>query len=468
MTAQGRRRGARRRSAVVPLAIATFLSLLPGSGATAQAGLRDWEQMGRLTIRLIDSDTGAPIIQAFLELSSTGHRALTDSTGTASFLQLPPGTYTLSVRHIGYGEHEVPVETRGMTTSVLAIELEPSAIAVEPLEVLVEHRPRDLEDNGFYTRRAVGWGTYFDPRFVDRWGVGTWASAPRFIRLLGDFAPKFRSNRPSCIGVPLQVYVDGHKRITGLESLEAVSTWDIGAVEMYSGSTGLPEFALDPDAACGMVALWSNTWRGRVRRLGGADVELCASSDEEAVVVEGLIRDEFTDVLLPGAHVLATTYPAHDTRAARERRIISDRFGRYRVCDIPADHTLTVKVEVGDQAGQEHHVPLGDPLVHHDLTVRMSGPGDVVGRVLDRATRRPVVSADVGVEGTEDRTLTDELGYFRLDDVLPGDHALDIAHLGFEAPDSIDLGGRRTDRRAEDRAEREPGNARTPDRDRPS
>ena len=45
-----------------------------------------------------------------------------------------------------------------------------------------------LEDSGFYARRAVGWGSYYDPAFVDRWAVGTWASLPNTSMVLSSMS----------------------------------------------------------------------------------------------------------------------------------------------------------------------------------------------------------------------------------------------------------------------------------------
>ncbi len=385
------------------------------------------DQMGRIIARLVDAETGAPVTEAFVEFTTLERRALSDSTGTVAFYDLPPGRHELVVRHIGYGEQTVVVEMESMTSAIVGVQLAPRALAVAPLEVLIEHRPRYLEEMGFYLRRAEGQGTFFDPQFVERWNVGMWARVDRFLEVIRNMSPTFSSSF-LCTGPSF--YVDGRRDRT--RSLEVMSTYMVGAVEVYSSGHGVPDFALDPDAACGVIAIWTNRWRGRTRELGGGDVALCEPSERGTSVVEGTIRDEFTGVLLPGARVYATLYPAGRPRAARVSEIVSDREARYRVCDIPPDHTLSIQAWTAQWESPEYQVPVEGPVVTADVTIRLAGPGDLVGRVIDRGTGRPVAAADIAVRDGSARTQSDEAGYFRLEQVLPGDHLLRITHLGFE------------------------------------
>jgi len=399
-------------------------------------------RLARIVARLVDAETGAPIVQALATLVDLDRRALSDETGTVTFLDIPPGTHRMTVRHIGYGEQSVEVEVQSLTSVIMAVELTPVAVAVAPIEVEIEHRPRFLEDEGFYTRRAVGLGTFFDPQFVGRWGVGAWAAADQFVDLLLDMTPPMGRSIVCTAGPPV-VYIDGFRsgyyyppafsrRGNHYDPLEALSTYTIGAVEIYPQGHGAPLFAFDPDSVCGVIAIWTNRWRGRTRELGGGDIGLCEPRVPGAAVVEGTIRDEYTGVLLPGAHVFATTYPTGNTRAAETQEIVSDPTARYRICDVSPGHTLTLRAETADRVTSERAVPIDAPLVLHDVAIRVAGPGDLVGRVIDRATGRPVAAASVTVRGAQATARTDELGYFALDDVLPGDHVVDITHLGFE------------------------------------
>ncbi len=417
------------------LAAGLLLHPLLPSPTAAQNAATDPGELGRIVARLVDGATAAPVSGALVILDAAGRRLVSDSAGTAVFLDVMPGSHELAVRRIGYADQTLVVDVGALSTAVVAVQLSTQAVAVAPLDVVIENRPRRLEDVGFYDRRAEGLGEFFDPKFVERWSVGTWADAGYFLRLLRDLTP-----RPSCAPV---IFIDGRRALDGEivvpasrsreQSMSALRTFDIGAVEVYSDGAGTPMFGLGGSGCGAMIAIWTNHWRGREQRsLGGGDLELCEPVEPDATSVEGEIRDEFTGVLLPGAHVIAVTHPPGRPRATEERDIVADRGGRYRVCDVPSDHALTLQVETADHRGIERQVELAGPLITFDLSIRLAGPGVVVGRVLDRSTGRPVATAEVSVAGTSARTQTDELGYFALEDVRPGDHTVEISHLGFE------------------------------------
>ncbi|MDX1577364.1 MAG: carboxypeptidase regulatory-like domain-containing protein, partial [Gemmatimonadota bacterium] len=246
--------------------------------------------------------------------------------------------------------------------------------------------------------------------------------------LSGDMSWGVLGGGIGCEGPAL--YVDGRRDRNA--SLDVMSTYTIGAVETYYNTHGAPDFALDPDAMCGVIAVWTNRWRGRTRELGGGDVELCEPVVPGTSTVEGVLRDEFTDVILPGARVVATLVSEADADDRRSREIVSDPQGRYRVCDVPPGHRLYLKPIMAAFEGPDVQVPIDGPVVARDFTLRVAGPGQLVGRVLDRQTGRPVSTARVTVRDASLTVHTDEGGYFAVDEVLPGDHVLEVEHVGFE------------------------------------
>jgi hypothetical protein len=410
--------------------------------------------MGRIVAVLLDAETGAPIPDALVTLDALSRRTLSDSTGTAIFLDVPPARYTLSIRHIGYGEQTAVVDVEGMSSAVIAMQLDPRAIALAPLEVLIEQRPRYLEENGFYDRRAAAMGSFFDPEFIQRWSTGGQARADRFMDLLIDMTPQLGSMTGTSAsngraweaslgngftGQCPPIYIDGQRAFNdpGLNGrasreLEMMSTYQIGAVEIYPSSHGAPDFALEPGIGCGSIVIWTNRWRGRTREFGGAEVQLCEPRDLDLTQVEGEIRDEYTGVVLPGAHVIATVFDANSGREPKPKDVVADQHGRYRICDIPDGNTLALQVTAASKTGPEIQIPLDSRIVTRDLSLQVSGPGKVVGRVIDRGTGRPVAAANIAVAGVARQTQTDSEGYFVMEEVLPGDQVVEIAHLGFE------------------------------------
>src|SRR5687767_12214154 len=57
--------------------------------------------------------------------------------------------------------------------------------------------------------------------------------------------------------------------------------------------------------------------------------------------------------------------------------------------------------------------------------------GAVAGRVVDAATRQPVVGARVRLPRIGRETVTDARGIFRLTSIPPGDHTVTLSRLGY-------------------------------------
>ncbi|MBN2225859.1 MAG: TonB-dependent receptor [candidate division Zixibacteria bacterium] len=59
----------------------------------------------RISGKVFDTETGAPIAGATVTVFSTAFRTITDEYGTFSFADLPEATYSIQVTCIGYGDH---------------------------------------------------------------------------------------------------------------------------------------------------------------------------------------------------------------------------------------------------------------------------------------------------------------------------------------------------------------------------
>ncbi len=140
------------------------------------------QQSTEIAGRLVDASTGAPIEAAVVAIPALDLSTLSDASGAFRLARIPAGAHTFEIRHIAYGTRISEVRVRGGGPLSLALRLEPIVLDVDPLEVEVEWRPAYLEQVGFYDRKAKGIGEFYDPAFVQRWGVGAWAAAPNLIR----------------------------------------------------------------------------------------------------------------------------------------------------------------------------------------------------------------------------------------------------------------------------------------------
>jgi len=90
-------------------------------GAAAQAALQGDTLRGRVT-----DGRGVPVQSAAVALAGADKSALTDTAGRFEMVEVPQGTYTLTVRRIGYVAAQREVSVRG-TTNVDVVLLESSA-----------------------------------------------------------------------------------------------------------------------------------------------------------------------------------------------------------------------------------------------------------------------------------------------------------------------------------------------------
>ena len=128
----------------------------------------------------------------------------------------------------------------------------------------------------------------------------------------------------------------------------------------------------------------------------------------------------------------------------------ADAAGQFVLCDVAASVPLSVRAEA---LGRTVRAP-GEVVVHAGSLARLDLPIDLVegpelrvlettvaetgslatlhGRLLDAATGSPIPGADVGLEGTALRTVTDVDGRFRITAVPPGEHHFNVDRLGYD------------------------------------
>src|SRR5690606_3969349 len=94
----------------------------------------------------------------------------TDSTGTFSLRASRGGVYRLTTNHVGYApiQADVEVGAGAMVELVLRLSVEPTELAA--IEAVARGRAPDpaLERNGFYDRKAGGFGVFRTAEDVER------------------------------------------------------------------------------------------------------------------------------------------------------------------------------------------------------------------------------------------------------------------------------------------------------------
>ncbi|WP_419167853.1 carboxypeptidase regulatory-like domain-containing protein [Candidatus Palauibacter sp.] len=420
---------------------------MAANGALGPVGVAAQETL-RVAGVVTDDETGAPVEGATIRLadpSGSVRETVTGPQGAFAFEAVPLGAYVLGVRRIGYEVLSTALEV-GLDGRSLDVRLRPQAIPLDPLNVDVEGRPPRLVETGFYDRKEEGWGTYIEPEWIE-------ANKAGYVRL-SDFMSTLqgRGPMPRCPDVP--VYLDrkpigttsgwGTSRARSINPagtyrsaagppptlLEELSTFEVGAAELYSAGTKIPWFAWNGKSMeCGAIILWSN-WTAAMAEVPKIDVALCEPTGRPGeVALEGFVEDEVTTVRLPAAHVISS-YPTSEGLERVETVVRTDSLGRYRLCDLPAGAEVDLAAAYGPHAGDRLAVPAAAG-ADVRLSVPVTPPGSVTGLAINEVTSQPLEAVRITVDDTDFRAVTNRTGAFSLEGLPPGSYRIRALCGGF-------------------------------------
>jgi len=171
---------------------------------------------------------------------------------------------------------------------------------------------------------------------------------------------------------------------------------------------------------------------------------------ERHAILVGVVRDSVSGVPLPGT-VTALEWEGAPDSTAQVRveydpgtgaphtinRIagLTDEDGAYMFCNAPAGRRLTVVAEAAASRARTG-IELNPGTVRkHDLALALTTetePGDVLGRVIDAMTGKPIDGVEVSLKGTRFKTITNPAGGFAFADVPWGVYVLEADHLAYQ------------------------------------
>lgn len=299
------RPGARYRQAA---ALAAFALASLSFAATASA-------QGKSTVVVVgvaDASSGEPLKGAEILFPALGRAFRADGMGEAKILEIPIGNHRIRVRLLGYVAADTTLQFQGDTTGIV-FRLDRMAISLNPVEIKAQANSR-LKD--FEVRKRIGTGRYLTAVDLEKdagrdFGIVAMSKFPG-LKLIhdGDGRPHIASNRGSCgvastlndalrpaaktggsggrgtsaaggadqgpkgggnlddpIGTAtstgscnpskaclVQTYLDDV--LLDEADFDIITTWDLAAVEYYTGSTMPVRYRLS-GSACGVMLLWS-------------------------------------------------------------------------------------------------------------------------------------------------------------------------------------------------------------------
>ena len=263
-----------------PFLSRAFIASLIGSALCCLAGPLGGQVVGG---QLFDNQTGNVVINGNVALRDTMGavvaRTATDGEGRFTLRAPQAGTYSLLA--IGLGYRSTPtsrfeVGEEGVTS--VEIFLHPKPIELDPLLVTAERIRTELQRQGFYIRKAKGYGYFISPEDIRRRPpineLELIRRAP-FVYLNPQFVGSearivLRAAGRPCTPV---LFVDGVERTWWPGRAGVVQDWvnfaEIVAVEVFRGYWEIPhEWALI-DNSCGLIMVWTIWSEQRSKRRGG-------------------------------------------------------------------------------------------------------------------------------------------------------------------------------------------------------
>jgi hypothetical protein len=239
-------------------------------GALQGATLTDAASEGISDLRgeLLDGASGAPLPYAVVRLRSTAFQTAADESGGFAFVGLPPGSYTLEIRSLGYAVTSQAVEVPPGKNVFVDLRVAPQAVELEGL--VVTARPvaeRVVRVTPFRRNVVAGEKMAQEERRGALAFEALRRSAPglRVTETYRDGGPPILCvesargrdtfQRPGCNSV--QVVVDGVRIPDGADFLHHTPASEIESIEYVSPMQAQILYGIGGDTANGIVVVFT-------------------------------------------------------------------------------------------------------------------------------------------------------------------------------------------------------------------
>jgi hypothetical protein len=207
---------------------------------------------------IVTGEDNTALADASVSLEQHGQlidRVRSASDGRFTFAHVVPGSFSLSVRRLGYQQKTTDLQVGASSSNeTIKVELEPVATDVEA--VVIEGARGRLEE--FNARRlSNNFGYFFDQNDIRKKG-------PRYVSELFRTVPGARLRVSRRTGNILElrnctprIWLDG-VRADNAEIDELISPSEIAGLEVYPSFAGVPAQYMDKEnRACGVILVWS-------------------------------------------------------------------------------------------------------------------------------------------------------------------------------------------------------------------
>lgn len=225
---------------------------------TLLAGTRALDAQATLRGRVIDSETGAPLVGA--QINIRGASAIrTDSLGQF-LVTLPAGTAQIAIQMLGYApaSHEVRIRDAGVMDHTFSLDFtgqQLPVVAVRERAAQIMARYADFEAR---RQRGVGAFLRWDELTDEKFGsVGDALRSIRGVRIQCDQASfecrAYMARSRNCFPVWI---IDGMEAASFNEN---TPIRDVYGIEVYRGPGEVPGEYSGSNAACGVIVMWTKS-----------------------------------------------------------------------------------------------------------------------------------------------------------------------------------------------------------------
>jgi hypothetical protein len=209
---------------------------------------------------IVKDSAGAPVPEAEVAVIESGtlrRQVTTDAAGRFAFRDVPAGPFTIRVRRLGYQPRTIDV-LLGATASTTFLEIIVTPAPAQLEEVRVHPNPvgrlREFYD---HRQQRGSFARFLEFADIRRIAPTTASELFRTVPGITIRAATTGGNTIRIRGCQPTVWVDG-QRIPGAELDDVVQPSDIGGIEFYPSSAGIPPQYLDPsNRLCGLILVWT-------------------------------------------------------------------------------------------------------------------------------------------------------------------------------------------------------------------
>jgi hypothetical protein len=361
---------------------------------------------------------------------------LTNARG-AFAVQLPgAGAYTVAFKRIGVAPHTVALTIAGGETRLVDISLDPVASRLPVTEVRATNLC--LDRSGQLSRIVALWD---EVRTVLRASEVT--RRDQFIH--GWLSLYERTLEPRT----LRILNDQRSMAEGLydRPMRSVSFEELAASGFWGGIAGDTLVFNGPDAEVLLSETFQRDYcfqyvegRGNRRSLLGIEFR-----PRRGTTVRGITGTMWLDMLSFELRFVEFRYAGLVTMPSNPHLGGEVHFARHESGGwvVQRWHLRMPQFSQVRPAIATGHASRQPPVVYRIIerggslyaaTLKSwENPGTIVGTVMDSTGRRPMADAHVSLSGTPFSTITDGLGAFRFDSIIPGAYALLVSHPSYVA-----------------------------------